>query len=66
MERIKDRNKRRAALGDRKSAAAQNRMKNIASLADDQPAAKKRKKTANGRHDIASFLLRQLKGLITV
>lgn len=45
MAKIKDRTRRRAALNDRKSAAAQARMKNIASLAADDrvPKAKKRK-----------------------
>ena len=45
MAKIKDRSKRKAALTDRKSAAAQARMKNIASLAADDrvPKAKKRK-----------------------
>ncbi|KAH9064981.1 chromatin remodeling complex subunit [Lactarius vividus] len=44
MERIKERNRRKAALGDRKSAAAQARMKNIASLAADERVSKKRRK----------------------
>jgi actin-related protein 5 len=45
---MKERQKRRTQLGDRKSLAAQNRMKSITSLASDQPAArKKRKKTAD-------------------
>ncbi|KAF8323091.1 actin-like ATPase domain-containing protein [Clavulina sp. PMI_390] len=48
MDRIRERKKRRAALTDRKSAAAQNRMKSIATLADDQPAPKKKKK---GNHE---------------
>ncbi|KAF8168439.1 chromatin remodeling complex subunit [Crassisporium funariophilum] len=45
MGKIKDRSRRKAALNDRKSAAAQARMKNIASLAADDrvPKAKKRK-----------------------
>ena len=45
MAKIKDRTRRKAALTDRKSAAAQARMKNIASLAADDrvPKAKKRK-----------------------
>ncbi|KAF9040596.1 chromatin remodeling complex subunit [Panaeolus papilionaceus] len=45
MSKIKDRVRRKAALNDRKSAAAQARMKNIASLAADDrvPKAKKRK-----------------------
>lgn len=44
MERIKERNRRKAALSDRKSAAAQARMKNIASLAADERVGKKRRK----------------------
>ncbi|KAF8885250.1 chromatin remodeling complex subunit [Gymnopilus junonius] len=45
MAKIKDRARRKAALGDRKSAAAQARMKSIATLAGDDrvPKAKKRK-----------------------
>jgi actin-related protein 5 len=45
IAKIKDRARRKAALTDRKSAAAQARMKNIASLAADDrvPKAKKRK-----------------------
>ena len=51
MAKIKDRARRKAALTDRKSAAAQARMKNIASLAADDrvPKAKKRK-GAGGTH----------------
>ncbi|KAH7926202.1 actin-like ATPase domain-containing protein [Leucogyrophana mollusca] len=44
MNRIKDRGRRRAALSDRKSAAAQARMKNIASLAADDRVSKKKRK----------------------
>ncbi|CAK5279817.1 unnamed protein product [Mycena citricolor] len=44
MARIKERNRRKAALSDRKSAAAQARMKNIASLAADERAPKKKRK----------------------
>lgn len=44
IERLKERKKRRAQLGDRKSAAAQNRMKSLASLAADSGSSKKRKK----------------------
>ncbi|KAI3615652.1 chromatin remodeling complex subunit [Moniliophthora roreri] len=44
MARIKDRAKRRAALSDRKSAAAQARMKNIANLASDERVPKKKRK----------------------
>ncbi|KAJ7924371.1 chromatin remodeling complex subunit [Mycena leptocephala] len=44
MMRIKDRGRRKAALSDRKSAAAQARMKNIASLAADDRVPKKKRK----------------------
>jgi len=44
MDRIKERKKRRAQMADRKSIVSQTRMKNIASLADEQPANKKRRK----------------------
>lgn len=60
MDRIKDRAKRRAALTDRKSAASQTRMKNIASLADEQPVTKKRKKTTNGASVIWASAFNQL------
>ena len=51
MAKIKDRARRKAALTDRKSAAAQARMKNIASLAADDrvPKAKKRKGAGGAR-----------------
>jgi len=48
MERIKERNRRKAALGDRKSAASQARMKSIASLAADDRVGKKRRKGGGG------------------
>lgn len=48
MLRMKERARLRAALSDRKSAAAQNRMKNIASLAADDRVPKKRRKTGGG------------------
>ncbi|KAJ6519177.1 chromatin remodeling complex subunit [Mycena sanguinolenta] len=44
MTRIRDRERRKAALSDRKSAAAQARMKNIASLAADDRVPKKKRK----------------------
>ncbi|KAF8060887.1 chromatin remodeling complex subunit [Lyophyllum atratum] len=44
MSRIKDRARRKAALGDRKSAAAQARMKSIANLAMDDRMPKKKRK----------------------
>jgi actin-related protein 5 len=46
MNRIKERAKRKAALNDRKSSAAQARMKNIASLASEESST--RKKTKKG------------------
>jgi actin-related protein 5 len=47
---MKERKKRRAQLGDRKSAAAQNRMKSIASLAAEGSSGKKRKKGDEGAY----------------
>lgn len=44
MSRIKDRGRRKAALSDRKSAAAQARMKSIANLAGDDRVPKKKRK----------------------
>jgi actin-related protein 5 len=44
MAKIKDRARRKAALTDRKSAAAQARMKNIASLAADDRVSKAKKR----------------------
>ncbi|KAN0101058.1 hypothetical protein V8E55_001042 [Tylopilus felleus] len=44
MNKMKDRRRRKAALADRKSAAAQARMKNIASLAADDRVPKKKRK----------------------
>lgn len=48
MTRIRDRGRRKAALSDRKSAAAQARMKNIASLAADDRLPKKKRKGGGG------------------
>lgn len=48
MNKIKERARRRAALTDRKSAAAQARMKNIANLAADERVPKKRRKASGG------------------
>lgn len=48
IERMKERKKRQAQLGDRKSAAAQNRMKSIAALAADNNGGRKRKKGDEG------------------
>ncbi|KAG9310323.1 hypothetical protein JVU11DRAFT_9447 [Chiua virens] len=44
MSKMKERGRRKAALADRKSAAAQARMKNIASLAADDRVSKKKRK----------------------
>ena len=44
MTRIKDRARRKAALNNRKSAASQARMKNIANLASDDRVPKRRRK----------------------
>ncbi|KAG6331984.1 hypothetical protein ID866_7104 [Astraeus odoratus] len=46
MSKIKERERRKAALSDRKSAVAQARMKNIASLAADDRVPKKKRKAA--------------------
>jgi actin-related protein 5 len=59
MERIKERNRRKAALGDRKSAASQARIKSIASLAAEERVGKKRRKGGSGacvcRHLVSSL-----------
>jgi len=60
MTKIKERERRKAALSDRKSAVAQARMKNIASLAADDRVPKKKRKAGAGEHRIwriACFLL---------
>ncbi|GAA5828929.1 hypothetical protein JCM3770_003524, partial [Rhodotorula araucariae] len=44
LDKIKERKKRKEQLSDRKSLAAQNRMKSIAGLAADEKAGKKRKR----------------------
>ncbi|KAK7468428.1 Actin-related protein 5 [Stygiomarasmius scandens] len=44
MTKIKERTRRKAAMSDRKSAAAQARMKNIANLANDERVSKKKRK----------------------
>jgi actin-related protein 5 len=48
MAKIKERKRRKAALGDRKSAAAQSRMKTIATLAADDRVPKKKRKVGGG------------------
>lgn len=61
MSRIKDRARRKAALSDRKSAAAQARMKSIANLASDDRVTKKKRKGGGGKskkgHDLAKSKL---------
>lgn len=49
LTKIKERTRRKAALSDRKSAAAQARMKNIANLAADERVPKKRRKAGGGK-----------------
>lgn len=44
MERIKERKKLKEQLGDRKSLAAQNRMKTITNMASEAPTTKKKRK----------------------
>ena len=56
MAKIKDRARRKAALTDRKSAAAQARMKNIASLAADDRVSKAKKRKGD-RGTFAKALL---------
>ncbi|GAA6012257.1 hypothetical protein JCM10207_002780 [Rhodosporidiobolus poonsookiae] len=48
LDRIRDRKKRKEQLSDRKSLAAQNRMKSIAGLAADEKGGKKRKRAGAG------------------
>lgn len=45
---MQERKKRKAQLGDRKSAASQSRMKHIANLAAEEKTSKKRKKGEGG------------------
>lgn len=55
MGKMKERGKRKAELADRKSAASQNRMRNIASLTGEQaPTRKRKRKTEEGAHILAS------------
>lgn len=54
MTRIKERNRRKAALNDRKSAASQARMKSIANLAADDRVPKKRRKAGGGTFTLQS------------
>lgn len=56
MTKMKERRRRKAALSDRKSAAAQARMKNIASLAADERISKKKRKAGTGKFMHRNFL----------
>ena len=58
MNKIKDRARRKAALSDRKSAAAQARMKSIANLAADERVPKKRRKVNGGEYRSALSYIR--------
>lgn len=58
MTRIRERARRKVALTDRKSAAAQARMKNIANLASDERMSKKKRKTGGGALFTVISLLR--------
>jgi hypothetical protein len=46
---MQERKRKRAQLGNRKSAAAQSRMKSIATLAAEDKVSKKRKKNGEGK-----------------
>ncbi|KAG8700208.1 Nuclear actin-protein involved in chromatin remodeling [Ceratobasidium sp. 394] len=61
VEKLKVREKRKAALADRKSTANMNRMKNIASLASEEPSTKKRKKGGNSGCSYDLKLLKKFK-----
>lgn len=54
MNKIKERARRKAALSDRKSAAAQARMKSIANLAADDRVPKKKRKAGHGKVHLIS------------
>lgn len=47
IQRLTERKRKKSALGDRKSAAAQSRMKNIADLAAEGGAGPKKKRKGN-------------------
>jgi hypothetical protein len=59
VQKLKERQKKKDQLSDRKSAAAQQRMKNIASLASDAVVGQKRKRKGNGE----SIVIRIFRGL---
>lgn len=48
VERLKLRREKKAQLGDRKSLAAQQRMKTITDMASDKPIVKKKRKKGEG------------------
>jgi actin-related protein 5 len=52
---MKERARRKIDLSDRKSAAAQARMKNIANLAADEKSGKKRRKGGGGNPILVLF-----------
>lgn len=54
IERIKERKRRRELLSDRKSLAAQQRMKNITSLASDSPSGSRNKRKRGGGNGSAA------------
>ena len=64
MTRIKDRARRKAALSDRKSAAAQARMKSIANLALDDRVPKKEKRRKGGGGEPLSVPFTYALGLV--
>ena len=49
--RIQERQKKKAQLGDRKSAAAQSRMKTIATLASEETVSSKKRKKGGDKDD---------------
>jgi len=51
MQKLQMRKRQKAALLDRKSAASQSRMKNVASLASDIPGPRKRRKGNEGERN---------------
>lgn len=57
MEKIKERKKKKEQLSDRKSLAAQNRMKSIANLANEGKAGKKRKRGEKGAPSFLHLVL---------
>ncbi|KAG9032299.1 Nuclear actin-protein involved in chromatin remodeling [Tulasnella sp. JGI-2019a] len=67
MLKMREREKRKAELADRKSAASQNRLRNIANLAADQPIVRKRRRKGDdddgfGRNDADFDVYRDIGG----